>query len=792
MRPRDMFFGESTEIVFVYVFWFCASAVTCLDSREFQRNLPAKVIWAVLGKEAELPCDVTPPVPNDNVKMVFWFKDTNGMPLYSLDARGGPLREASQLAMSDDLGSRSYFIKGDQPSKARLKIRNVTIHDAGVFRCRVDFDNSPTRNFQVNLTLVEQPSAPRIFDAEGHEIRQDKDAGPFFEDQELFLECQVRGGNPRPSLIWWYNNTILDSVVDSRKDSPITVNQLVIPRVPRSYKKAHFECRASSSDIAGDIVRIVPITVFLKPNKVKIVSPNDLLSIRESHDVKCETSGSFPTAKLTWLLDGKPIRNAVTKATDSSSVISMNVVADDDGKDLVCRADNPRFPGGYLEDKRQIHVAYPPKVAVTMDPRVNLPVKEGTDVTLRCDSSARPSPYSYSWYHDGHLIAFNESGGIQPVGHILTLRSVKKKSQGQYACSAANTEGETYSAPIELIVQYAPRCKKGYEVMRVGVVPYETLVVQCHVEAIPEVVRFSWTYNTSKGVFRVQGAKMQNIEGVSTLHFTPSTDDLESLSCWATNDVGKQEAPCLFFIVPAEAPESPKHCMLGNATHGGLEVACVAGDDGGLHQSFVLEVSDISIPVLPPGVTTLSDQGEHSTPLYRVLGESPMFRLHSLEPGKEYQIVVYAENAKGRSQPPVLLPSVRVEVEVPADTLHETDTTTRPGSEGYPSSRQNLTVILVALTAAAVLLIVGIVAAACVIACRKTPVVVRRQTTTRKSSDDLELSEAGFSDGFHRRSAQYRASMYALQETEDRISRLIEGPDLILAPVSFSPQNSEY
>jgi hypothetical protein len=87
--------------------------------------------------------------------------------------------------------------------------------------------------------------------------------------------------------------------------------------------------------------------------------------------------------------------------------------------------------------------------------------------------------------------------------------------------------------------------------MRVGVVPYETLVVQCHVEAIPEVVRFSWTYNTSKGVFRVQGAKMQNIEGVSTLHFTPSTDDLESLSCWATNDVGKQEAPCLFFIVPA-------------------------------------------------------------------------------------------------------------------------------------------------------------------------------------------------------------------------------------------------
>lgn len=75
---------------------------------------------------------------------------------YSLDARGGPLAEASHLAMSDDLGSRSYFITDDQPSKARLRIQHVNMHDEGVFRCRVDFNNSPTRNFQVNLTLVGQ------------------------------------------------------------------------------------------------------------------------------------------------------------------------------------------------------------------------------------------------------------------------------------------------------------------------------------------------------------------------------------------------------------------------------------------------------------------------------------------------------------------------------------------------------------------------------------------------------------------------------------------------------------
>mgnify|MGYP005986154005 FL=1 len=97
--------------------------------------------------------------------------------------------------------------------------------------------------------------------------------------------------------------------------------------------------------------------------------------------------------------------------------------------------------------------------------------------------------------------------------------------------------------------------------MRVGAVPYETLVVQCHVDAVPGDVRFSWTYNTSKGVLPVLGAKMLNNGGVSTLHFTP-TDDLESLSCWATNDVGKQEQPCVFEIVPAGKRASVNACRI--------------------------------------------------------------------------------------------------------------------------------------------------------------------------------------------------------------------------------------
>lgn len=87
--------------------------------------------------------------------------------------------------------------------------------------------------------------------------------------------------------------------------------------------------------------------------------------------------------------------------------------------------------------------------------------------------------------------------------------------------------------------------------MRVGAVPFESMVVHCHVDALPEVTRFHWTYNTSRGVLPIQGGKMQNKIGVSTLHFTPGAMDIDSLQCWATNHVGRQETPCLFYIVQA-------------------------------------------------------------------------------------------------------------------------------------------------------------------------------------------------------------------------------------------------
>lgn len=81
---------------------------------------------------------------------LFYFEK----PKKSLDSRKGNVKLATHSALASDLGQRLFFAVPDNPKESRLQIRDVKITDGGVYRCRVDFFNSPTRNFRINLTLV--------------------------------------------------------------------------------------------------------------------------------------------------------------------------------------------------------------------------------------------------------------------------------------------------------------------------------------------------------------------------------------------------------------------------------------------------------------------------------------------------------------------------------------------------------------------------------------------------------------------------------------------------------------
>jgi hypothetical protein len=77
-----------------------------------------------------------------------------------------------------------------------------------------------------------------------------------------------------------------------------------------------------------------------------------------------------------------------------------------------------------------------------------------------------------------------------------------------------------------------------------------------------------------------------------------------------------------------------------NQTSDSLHVECLESFDGGLPQSFVMEL--LELPGLRPRYNVTVARGP------------PMFDIYGLEPGSSYQVNLYAVNAKGRSEPYVI------------------------------------------------------------------------------------------------------------------------------------------
>lgn len=61
---------------------------------------------------------------------------------------------ATHSALTGAWTERIFFSVPNDLKEAKLHVRAFTKADAGVYRCRIDYFNSPTKNFRVNVTLI--------------------------------------------------------------------------------------------------------------------------------------------------------------------------------------------------------------------------------------------------------------------------------------------------------------------------------------------------------------------------------------------------------------------------------------------------------------------------------------------------------------------------------------------------------------------------------------------------------------------------------------------------------------
>ncbi|XP_020291370.1 nephrin-like isoform X2 [Pseudomyrmex gracilis] len=608
------------------------------------KPVPMESVVGVAGQRTILPCNIQPD-SNDAVSMVLWFKEDSGEPLYSYDARSRQFGKPKLWSAPHVWGSRASF-RSNPPGQ--LTVLDLQQSDEGVYRCRVDFRNSPTRNFKVNLTVIVPPAKPIIYDAKRRDMSKLLESYP--EGADLFLVCEVHGGKPKPQVSWYLESQNIHASTEVRETqgpdgetNVVTVSNVTVKALTRRHHHAKLTCRANNTQLATPPSTTVVIELNMKPLKVEILGKDQILSVGKTYDVKCQSIGSRPPAVLSWWKSSKQLKGL--KKNDGVSLLQFTPTVEDEGKFLVCRAENPKLPEAGIEDRWKLKVHFAPiaslKMGSSLDPRN---IREGSDVYFECNVRANPRSYKLTWFHGEEELHHNSSAGVVLSDHSLVLQSITRESAGGYTCMATNVEGRAKSNVVNLEVMFAPICKhvlnsgSGWRHQNATPPPYnipeevhgalkhETISLVCEVEANPTTVTFHWTFNSSGGLSDVPSTKYTSDGTTSRLNYTPSTDmDYGVLGCWASNDVGPSKQPCLYQVIAAGRPYPLQNCTTYNLNGSLVRISCVEGYDGGLPQKFVAIVGK-----------------------RRLESSIPSWEFPLLKPAK---VALYAVNAKGSSEP---------------------------------------------------------------------------------------------------------------------------------------------
>jgi hemicentin len=302
---------------------------------------------------------------------------------------------------------------------------------------------------------------------------------------ELVYRLQV-DGRPIPTVKFYKDGNEVGPVTIEKPTKPGDTTVTAVLRIPKAKIEDQGEYQASVENPAGVVkTKKVKVTVQQTPGFLK--APQDA-SVSQGKDVTYEAQLSgFPTPKVNWLLNGKPLTPnadcAITfdAATQKATLTLKKVDADKHAGTITCQLENPAGK-----------VSHDVKLDVRTQPKIGKPLKDesivqGQDVTLSIEATGNPAPKP-EWYFNDKPIPANDQH-FQVVtpkeGNVyeLKIKQAKPTDEGTYKVVLKNSEGEIVSQ-AKLNVHTPPVI--GSLPPKIDAVQGQTVVIPCKVSGHPK------------------------------------------------------------------------------------------------------------------------------------------------------------------------------------------------------------------------------------------------------------------------------------------------------------------
>ncbi|XP_071643523.1 neurotrimin isoform X2 [Temnothorax longispinosus] len=232
-------------------------------------------------------------------------------------------------------------------------------------------------------------------------------------------------------------------------------------------------------------------------------------------------------------------RIGVTHSEHKTWLLHIRDVRESDRGNYMCQinTDPMKSQIGYLE------VVVPPDI-LDYPTSTDMVVREGSNVTLRCEATGSPTP-NITWRReDGELIILGNSQEVASIdGPVFNITKVNRLQMGAYLCIASNGVPPTVSKRIMLVVHFTPMI--WIQNQLVGAQEGQQMTLECHSEAFPKSINY-WTRENKDIIANGEKYEPSFSDNVYKVHMklmirSVAMSDYGSYKCISKNSLGETD-----------------------------------------------------------------------------------------------------------------------------------------------------------------------------------------------------------------------------------------------------------